>query len=115
MKYTIYHNPRCGKSRQALSYLQEKGAEIEVIEYLKTQPTQKEITDVIKKLNMSAFDLIRKDESVFKENFKGKSLLEKEWIEVLTQYPILIQRPIVIKGDKAVVARPLELIAEIEG
>jgi len=115
MKYTIYHNPRCGKSRQALTYLQEKGAKIEVIEYLKTQPTQKEIIDVLSKLNLSAFDLIRKDESVFKENFKGKNLLEKEWIEVLVQHPILIQRPIVIKGDKAVVARPLELIAEIEG
>lgn len=114
MKYTIYHNPRCGKSREALSFLQENGVAVEVVEYLKTNPSQKEMEEILKKLGIPAFELIRKDESIFKENFKGKNLSEKEWVKILCEHPILIQRPIVIKGNKAVVARPLENIEGLE-
>lgn len=110
MKYTVYHNPRCTKSRNALAYLDQKGAEYEIIEYLKEIPTISELKDVLKKLNMSAEDLLRKNEAVYKENYKGKSLSEDEWIEAMVENPKLIERPIVILDGRAVVARPTENI-----
>lgn len=108
--YKVYHNPRCTKSRQALQYLDEKGATYETIEYLKEIPTKSEMKAVLKKLGISAESLLRKNEADYKENFKGKDLSEDEWIDAMLQYPKLIERPIVIKGDKAVVARPTEEI-----
>jgi arsenate reductase len=113
MKYTVYHNPRCTKSRNALAYLDEKGAQYEVIEYLKELPTKAEMKDVLSKLNMSAEELLRKNEAVFKENFKGKELSEDEWIDAMISNPKLIERPIVILGEKAVVARPTENIDQL--
>ena len=113
MKYTVYHNPRCTKSRNALAYLDEKGAEYEVIEYLKELPTKAEMKGVLSKLNMTAEELLRKNEAVFKENYKGKELSEDEWIEAMIANPKLIERPIVILGEKAVVARPTENIDQL--
>ncbi|PCH66295.1 MAG: arsenate reductase (glutaredoxin) [Bacteroidetes bacterium] len=102
----IYHNPRCRKSRETLSIIQDKGIDIEIVEYLKEPPTNEELVAVLKKLKMSAEAIIRKGESVFKDNYKGKIFSEGEWIEVLIKNPVLIERPIVIKGDKAVLGRP---------
>jgi arsenate reductase (glutaredoxin) len=107
-EYIVYHNPRCSKSRMALNYLEEKGAEFDVVEYLKEIPQKSELIDVLKKLNIPAEKLLRKNEAIFKENFKGKQLSEEEWIDAMLKFPKLIERPIVIKGNKAVIARPTE-------
>ncbi len=104
--YTVFHNPRCTKSREALALLQEKGCEVEVIEYLKLVPTEESLKLVLMKLNMKPEQLVRKGEEVFKQKLKGLKLSDQEWIKVLVEHPILIERPIVIKGNKAVVARP---------
>jgi arsenate reductase len=109
----FYHNPRCGKSREALKLLQERGVEPEIVEYLKNIPTHAEIEDVLKKLNMKAEDLLRKNEKVFKEMYKGKDLSDSKWIEAMIAEPKLIERPIFIKGDKAVVGRPPEKVLEL--
>lgn len=107
---TVYHNPRCSKSRMAVNYLEEKGIDFDTIEYLKDLPSKAELKAVLKKLGIPAEKLLRKNEADFKEHFKGKELSEDEWIEAMIQYPKLIERPIVIKGNKAVVARPTEEI-----
>lgn len=104
----IYHNPRCSKSRQTLQLIQEKNTEVEIIEYLKTPPTEKELEELLKKLNIDAEALLRKSEAVFKEKYKGKKLTNKEWIKAMVQHPTLIERPIVVKGNKAVIGRPPE-------
>lgn len=106
----IYHNPRCRKSREGLAILEESGQDFAIVEYLKETPSKDELKDVISKLGIPAEKLLRKGEADFKENFKGKTLSDDEWIEAMIQYPKLIERPIVIKGDKAVVGRPPENI-----
>lgn len=106
----IYHNTRCGKSRCAIQLLEEKGATFEVIEYLKTVPTKAELTAIIGKLGIKPLDLIRKKEPIFLDNYKGKTLTDEQWIDAMLEHPILIERPIVVNGDKAVVARPAELL-----
>ena len=105
---TIYHNPKCSKSREALAYLKEQGKEIEIREYLKDTPSKKELQALLKKLNVKATDIIRKGETIYKENYKNKSLSEDEWIDILVEHPILIERPIVIHNQKAAIGRPLE-------
>lgn len=112
-KYKVYHNPRCSKSRMALEFLDNQSKEYEIVEYLKEIPTESELKDIIGKLGIKAESLIRKGEPDFKEHFKGKSLSEDEWVEAMVKYPKLIERPIVIKGDKAIVARPTEVINEL--
>ena len=112
----IYHNPRCGKSRDSFKLLTEKGLDFETIEYLKTPLNKEEITDLLQKLAIPAKALIRKGEADFKANFKGKDLSEEEWIDAMVNYPKLIERPIVVKGDKAVIGRPIDnVIALLEG
>ena len=100
-KLTIYHNPRCSKSRKALEKLTEKGAEIEVVEYLKTPLTKKILKNLLMKLNMKPMDIIRTNEDVFKQKFKGKNFTDDEWIQILIENPILLQRPIVVGEYKA--------------
>ena len=109
----IYHNPRCGKSREAKTLLEEKGIDLEVVEYLKTPLSAEELSSLLKKLNLKAEDLLRKQEAVYKENYKGKSLSEEEWISAMLENPKLIERPIVVNGNKAVVARPAEKVDEV--
>jgi arsenate reductase len=111
----IYHNSRCGKSRTAMQILQEKEIEFEVVEYLKTPLNQKQIKALLKKLGMKAVDLIRKNEELFKTSFKDLHLSEKEWIKVLAENPILIERPIIENDEKAIIARPPELVEEFIG
>ena len=109
----IYHNPRCSKSRQTLALLEEKGINPEIILYLQDHPTKKDIQDLLSKLGIPASKLIRKGEQIFKDNYKGKDLSEEEWIDAMVKFPKLIERPIVIKGDKAIIGRPPELVLDL--
>ena len=109
----IYHNPRCSKSRQTLSLIEEKGTNVEVVEYLKNIPTKEELKDILKKLNISAEKLLRKGEADYKENYKGKELSDDEWIEAMIKFPKLIERPIVVKDNKAVLGRPPENVLDL--
>lgn len=109
----IYHNNRCGKSRCALELLQKSGNEIVVVDYLKNPPTPKELKVVLSKLDVNVKSIIREKEKVFTENFKNKKFTDDEWVQILCEHPILIERPIVIDGFKAVVARPPELVEEL--
>lgn len=110
----IYHNPRCTKSRQALQLLEERGVEAEVIKYLDTPPTQKELAEIVKLLGIPAKDLVRKKDALFKELNLGKqTLTNQQWIAAMVENPKLIERPIVIHNGKAAIGRPTEKIAEI--
>ena len=108
----IFHNPRCGKSRQTLNLLEEKGEMITIVEYLKTVPSKEELADIVNMLGIKPLDLIRKKETEFAE-YKGKELSDEEWIEVMVSHPKLIERPIVIKDGKAAIGRPPENVLEI--
>lgn len=109
----IYHNPRCSKSRQGLSLLEASKLNFEIIKYLDTKITVDELTEVINLLKIAPIDLVRKNEVVWKEKFKGKNLTESEIILAMTENPKLIERPIVINNGKAVIGRPPEHIKSI--
>ncbi|PRY12347.1 arsenate reductase [Pontibacter ummariensis] len=104
----IYHNNRCSKSRQTLELIQQAGQEVEVVEYLKTPPTAQELREVLQKLSLKPENLLRKGEKLYKENYKGKTLSDEEWIQVMVEHPVLMERPIVVKDQQAVVGRPPE-------
>ena len=106
----IYHNSRCRKSREGVQYLTDKGVEFEIIEYLKQNLSKETIQILLNKLNITALELIRKNEKIWKENFKDKNLSEKELIEVLHKEPKLIERPIIESKNLAVIGRPIENI-----
>lgn len=110
---TIFHNNRCGKSRGAVCILEEAGKPFKVVEYLKKAPSIDELEAVLKKLKMKPHDIVRTKEPIYIEKYKGKELSEQEWLQALHEHPILIERPIVINGDKAVIARPPERVNEI--
>ena len=112
-KIQIYHNPRCSKSRQGLEILKEHRADFEIVEYLKKVPTKGELNTIITKLGINPIDLVRKNEKIWKENYKGKDLSDEEIVQAMVENPKLIERPIVIKGDKAVIGRPPESIENI--
>lgn len=109
----IYHNPRCTKSRQALALLEEKKEDIEVVEYLKTNPTKNEIQELVSMLGIPPIELIRKGEKIFKEEYKGQDLSDEQWIDAMVAHPILIERPVVVKNGKAAIGRPIENVIEI--
>ena len=109
----IYHNPRCTKSRQGLEALEKSGKEFEIIKYLENVPTKDELRKVLQYLNMPAANLVRKNEAIWKENYRGKDLSEEAILDAMIAYPKLIERPIVIKGTKAVVGRPTEKINDL--
>ena len=102
----IYHNPRCRKSRETLELLQDKGVDPEIILYLQTSPNKQELKEILSKLGIKPAQLIRKGEPIFKEKFKGKELTDAQWIDAMISYPKLIERPIVVEGNKAVIGRP---------
>ena len=102
----IYHNPRCRKSRETLSIINDHNHAVTIVEYIKYPPKKTEIKEILNMLNISAIDLIRKEEKLFKELYKGKDFTEDEYIDILCLHPILIQRPIVIKDNCAVLGRP---------
>ena len=109
----IWHNNRCSKSRDSLCYLQENNQNTTVFEYLKTPPTLEDVNQVLEKLQIPAYALIRKGEEVYKSNFKDKKFSEEEWRKILVQHPVLIERPIVIRGNQAVIGRPLEKVIDL--
>lgn len=109
----VYHNPRCSKSRCALDFLSERKVNFTVVEYLKDLPSKTELQEIIDKLSIAPEALIRKSEEEYKLHFKGKTLSNDEWIAAMLQFPKLIERPIVVVGGKAVVARPTERILEL--
>ena len=107
----IYHFPRCSKSRAGLEYLEEKGYEPEIIQYLKDQPiTEETLRTILMKLNKKPQDIIRTQEKTYKDNFKGKQFTEDEWIRILVENPRLLQRPIVATRHKGVIGNPPENI-----
>lgn len=110
---TIYHNPRCRKSREGLQIVESSGKEFQIREYLKELPTTEELSSVIELLGIAPLQLVRKNEAIWKENFKGKSLSDQEIIQAMAENPKLIERPIVINNGKAVVGRPPENIHQI--
>ncbi len=109
----IYHNPRCSKSRQTLNLIKEAGKDVEIVEYLKNPPTADELREVLRKLNLPVEYLIRKNEEIYKTQFKGKELSEEEWIQALVEHPKMLERPIVVEGDKAVLGRPPENVLKL--
>ena len=111
--YTIYHNPRCGKSRDTLAILQAKGIEPEIVEYLKVPPSKEALRGILKMLGMKPEQMVRKGEDVFKQKFAGKILTDDQWLDALAKNPILIERPIVVKGTKAVIGRPPENVLRL--
>jgi arsenate reductase (glutaredoxin) len=113
--FTIYHNPKCTKSRQTLALLQENGIEPTVVEYLKTPPTAAELKAIVAKLGIEPEQLVRKGEDVYKENFAGKTLTDAQWIDAMVKHPILIERPIVVSGTRAVLGRPPENVKPLLG
>ena len=109
----IYHNPRCRKSREGVQYLTDKGVKFEIIEYLKDNLSKETIQILLNKLNISALELVRKNEKIWKENYKDKNLSEKDLIEILHREPKLIERPIIEVENLAVIARPKENIDKL--
>ncbi|MDO6601682.1 arsenate reductase (glutaredoxin) [Arenibacter palladensis] len=109
----IYHNPRCGKSREGLAILENSGNDFEIIKYLEKVPSKNELAAIIKILGISPMELVRTNEAIWKEKFKGKSMTDDEVIAAMVAFPKLIERPIVIKDKKGVVGRPPEKIKDL--
>ena len=109
----IYHNPKCSKSREGLCMLQDLNKEIEIINYINNPLTVSELKNIIKLLGIKPIELVRVKEAIWKENFKDKNLTDEDIIEAMVANPKLIERPIVVNGNKAVIARPIEKIDEI--
>ena len=110
MSIKIFHNPRCSKSRQTLNIMTTAGIKPEIIDYLTNPPTEAELKNIVHKLGIKPDELIRKGEAIYKEKFKGKELNDDQWIAAMIEFPKLIERPIVIKGDEAIIGRPPELV-----
>jgi len=110
MNYKIYHNPRCGKSREGLAILSDFTEDFEIVDYLNNPPTIEEIKDLLSKLEIKPIELVRTKETIWKENYKEKTLNNQEIIEALSKHPKLIERPIIIKDNKAIIGRPAQKI-----
>lgn len=112
-KIILYHNTRCTKSREACSILEKKKVHFDTVEYLKTPLNKEEIANLLKKLGLKAEELIRKKEPLFKEKFATKKFTESQWLKVMMEFPILIERPIIVKGNTAIIGRPPEKVLEL--
>ena len=112
--FIIYHNPRCSKSRKTLEILNEQNVDTEIVLYLETPPSAEEVTSILQKLGLSSRDIIRKGEEEYKLlNIKDQSLTENELITFMSENPKLIERPIVVKDDKAIIGRPPENVLSL--
>ncbi|MGH8237458.1 MAG: arsenate reductase (glutaredoxin) [Steroidobacteraceae bacterium] len=105
---TIFHNPACSKSRETLALIRERGHEPHIVEYLKTPPSEAELSAIVRKLGIKPLELVRRNEQVFKDKYAGKTLSDQQWIEAMVADPILIQRPIVVRGERCAIGRPPE-------
>lgn len=110
MTVTIYHNPKCSKSRETLTLLRNRGVEPLIVEYLKSPPPAAQLKAIVDKLGIRPEQLVRKGEEVYKSKYAGKTLTEAQWIEAMVEDPILIERPIVIAGRRAAIGRPPESV-----
>mgnify|MGYP000700594994 FL=1 len=110
---TIWHNPRCSKSRNAVTLLEEKGIEADVVKYLDTPPSKEELVAVLNMLGISARELMRTKEAIYKELNLKEETDEDKLIEAMVKHPKLIERPIVIKDSKAAIGRPIENIIDL--
>ncbi|MCW5520488.1 arsenate reductase (glutaredoxin) [Aureitalea sp. L0-47] len=110
---TIYHNPRCRKSRETLALLEERNESTDIVLYLDNPPSEAELGKILKQLNMSPIELVRKSEQIWKDNYKGQSMSDTEIISAMVKNPKLIERPIVIKNGKAALGRPPENVLNI--
>jgi len=111
---TLYHNPRCSKSRAALALLEERGIQATVVKYLDTPLNAQQVTTLLSKLGLTARDIMRSGESIYKEmNLDNPELDDKQLIDAMVQAPILIQRPILVVGDKAAIGRPMDNLIEL--
>jgi len=111
--YTIYHNPRCSKSRAGLAYLESKEVKFQVVDYIKNPLSKKELKELLMKMNLKPIEIIRTQEDFYKSDLKGKKFTDDEWVRILIENPKLMQRPIVAKNHKAILAQPPEKIAEL--
>ena len=109
----IYHNPRCSKSRLTLALIQENGQEVEIIEYLKESLSFKDLKSILEMLNIKAIELIRTNEIIWKENYKGKEMTDQELINAMRENPKLIERPIVVKNGQAIIGRPPKKVLDL--
>ncbi|OUR90729.1 arsenate reductase (glutaredoxin) [Flavobacteriales bacterium 34_180_T64] len=109
----IYHNPRCSKSRETVDILNKQNAKFEIIKYLEEPLSVENLTEIIKLLNIKPIELVRQNESIWKENFRHLDSTDQELIKIMSEHPKLIERPIVINGDKAVIGRPPNRILDI--
>ncbi len=112
---TVYHNESCSKSQGVCSLLKEKGVQAEIVEYLKTSPGAKELRDLLRMLRMQPSELIRRNEPLFQELFAEKMPTENDYLEAMLQYPILIERPIIVKDGEAIIGRPPEKVLHFLG
>ena len=109
----IYHNARCSKSRSACELIAGRGVEAQIVEYLKTPPGKEELRALLRKLGMKPSEVVRRGEEAFKENYAGKTLDDEQWLDALIEHPVLIERPIIVRGDRAVIGRPPEKVLEL--
>jgi len=109
----IFHNTRCSKSREALDLLEKGNCEIEIRDYLNLPPSKEELKEILAMLKCKPIDIVRKNEPLYLEKYDGKKITDAKWLEILNKNPILIERPIVIDGEKAVVGRPPKLVIDL--
>jgi len=107
----IYHNPRCGKSRNCLAFIDQSKQQYEIIPYLTESPSFEELKALLQKLDLQPIELVRTKEKIWIENYKGKTMSNDEVIQSMADHPILIERPIVIKDGKAIIGRDLDRVA----
>jgi arsenate reductase len=107
-EFTIYHNPRCTKSRATLELLRQRGIEPVIVSYLETPPNAAELRAIVTKLGIVPEQLVRQGEDVYKAKYAGKALSDSQWIKAMVEDPVLIERPIVVHGQRAVIGRPPE-------
>ena len=110
MTVTIYHNPKCSKSRETLALLRDRGVEPRIVEYLKAPPAAAELKAIVGMLGIQPGQLVRKGEDIYKTNYAGRTLTDAQWIEAMVKDPILIERPIVVAGSRAAIGRPPESV-----
>lgn len=106
--YTIYHNPRCKKSRAGVQFVKDRTKDFKIIEYLKDPLSQEDFKLLLMRLNKKPVEMVRTQEAIFKSNFKGKNFTDEEWMTIILEYPKLLKRPIVVKNNKAVWGDPTE-------
>jgi arsenate reductase len=109
----IYYNPDCSKCNEALGLLQENNCEVQIRNYLADPPTEREIIELIKMLGCKPSAIVRTKEPLFVEKFEGKEISEQEWPRYLAEFPVLIERPIVVEGKTAIIGRPPTLVLEL--